>query len=187
MPWIKWLNVIAPKLNGGLGIGSLKASNLALLSHWWWRIRSDKSALWNSVIVIIHGYLGGTNPHDYESNNNGYWKSIIKAGMEIHNMGFHFFKTFSRRVGRGSLIYFWTKPWLVNHIVSKNFQGCLHLKRHRNVVIVIDVEVAMITFNGYGIDVDPSEVEGRWQNSTSLWNYFVTFIMVQGKEVGISC
>ncbi|GKB94732.1 cysteine-rich receptor-like protein kinase [Tanacetum coccineum] len=40
-----------PKLNGGLGIGNLKAANLALLSHWWWRIRSDKSALWNSVIL----------------------------------------------------------------------------------------------------------------------------------------
>nr|GEX32906.1 cysteine-rich receptor-like protein kinase [Tanacetum cinerariifolium] len=51
MSWIKWSNVIAPKLIGGLGIGSLKAANLALLSCWWWRIRSDKSSLWNSVIV----------------------------------------------------------------------------------------------------------------------------------------
>ncbi|GJR83496.1 hypothetical protein Tco_0154281, partial [Tanacetum coccineum] len=82
---------------GWLGIGSLKAANLALLSCWWWRIRSDKSALWNSVIVSIHGYLGGTNTHDYESTNNSCWKSIVKAGMEIHNMGFHFFEAFSRK------------------------------------------------------------------------------------------
>nr|GEU59129.1 ribonuclease H-like domain-containing protein [Tanacetum cinerariifolium] len=61
MALIKWSNVIAPKLHGGLGIGSLKAANLALLSCWWWRILSDKSALWNSVIVSIHGYLAGAN------------------------------------------------------------------------------------------------------------------------------
>ncbi|GJT78113.1 hypothetical protein Tco_1044838 [Tanacetum coccineum] len=124
----------------GWVLAALKAANIALLSRWWWRIQRDKSALWNSVIVGIHGYLGGTKPHDYESTNNGCWKSIVKAGMEIHNMGFHFFEAFS----------------------------------------LIDVEVTMITFNGYGIGVDPSEVEGRWQNSTSLWNYFVTFVMVQG-------
>ncbi|GKA82055.1 hypothetical protein Tco_0788803 [Tanacetum coccineum] len=76
---------------------------------------------------------GGTNPHDYESTNNGYRKSIVKAGMEIHNMGFHFFEAFGRK-----------------------------LKLHMNVVLVIDVEVKMIIINGYGIGVDPSEVEGRW-------------------------
>nr|GEV98624.1 RNA-directed DNA polymerase, eukaryota, reverse transcriptase zinc-binding domain protein [Tanacetum cinerariifolium] len=86
-----------PKLHGGLGIGSLKAANRAFLSCWWWRILSDKSALWNSGIVSIHGYLGGTNLHDYESTNNGCWKSIVKAGMEIHNTGFHFFETLNRK------------------------------------------------------------------------------------------
>nr|GEU98379.1 hypothetical protein [Tanacetum cinerariifolium] len=57
----------------------------------------DKGALWNSVIVIIHGYLVGTNPHDYESTNNGCWKSIVKAGLEIFNTGFHLFEAFSRK------------------------------------------------------------------------------------------
>nr|GEU91313.1 cysteine-rich receptor-like protein kinase [Tanacetum cinerariifolium] len=132
-------------------------------------------------------FVGGTNPHDYESTNNSCWKSIVKAGMEIQDMGFHFFEAFSRKLGRGSSMYFWTEPWLGNHILSKNLRGCLHLKRHMNVVLVIDVEVMMITFNGYGIGVDPSKVEGRWQNSTSLWNYFVTFVMVQVKTVGTSC
>nr|GEV03415.1 reverse transcriptase domain-containing protein [Tanacetum cinerariifolium] len=57
----------------------------------------DKSALSNSMIVSIQGYLGSTNPHDYESTNNGCWKSIVKAGMEIHNTCFHFFEAFSRK------------------------------------------------------------------------------------------
>ena len=99
MSWIKWSNVIAPKINGGLGIGSLKAANLALLSRWWWRIRSDKSALWNSMITNIHGYLGGTNPRDYVSTNAGCWKSIVKASIEVHNMDFNFFEALSRKVG----------------------------------------------------------------------------------------
>ncbi|GJT62230.1 hypothetical protein Tco_1005763 [Tanacetum coccineum] len=79
MSWIKWSNVIAPKLNGGLGTGSHKAANLL---------------------------------------------SFLVGGGELGQIRVHF----------GT----------------------------RNEVLVIDVEVTMITFNGYGIDVDRSEVEGRW-------------------------
>ncbi|PWA69064.1 RNA-directed DNA polymerase, eukaryota, Reverse transcriptase zinc-binding domain protein [Artemisia annua] len=39
----------------------------------------------------------GTNPHDYVSTNTGCWKSVVKAGMEVHNMGFHFFEALSRK------------------------------------------------------------------------------------------
>ncbi|GJV06386.1 hypothetical protein Tco_1344042 [Tanacetum coccineum] len=108
MPWIKWLNVIAPKLNGGLGTGSLKAANLL-------------------SFLVGGGELVAGNI----SSKLG-WKYTIWAFIS------------------------------------------LKLLVVRNEVLVIDVEVTMITFNGYGIGVDPSEVEGRWQNSTSLWNYFVT-------------
>nr|GFA18434.1 RNA-directed DNA polymerase, eukaryota, reverse transcriptase zinc-binding domain protein [Tanacetum cinerariifolium] len=57
MSWIKWSNVIAPKLNGGLGTGSLKAANL-------------------------HSFLVGGG-------------KLVR--LEIHNMGFHSFKAFSRK------------------------------------------------------------------------------------------
>ena len=36
MAWIAWDTVIAPLNQGGLGIGSLKISNQAMLANWWW-------------------------------------------------------------------------------------------------------------------------------------------------------
>ena len=54
--WIAWNNTISSKEQGGLGIGSLKAFNLALLAKWWWKIKIENSTLWAASINSIHGY-----------------------------------------------------------------------------------------------------------------------------------
>lgn len=38
--WVSWSKVVASKKDGGLGVGSLKAHNLALLAKWWWRLKA---------------------------------------------------------------------------------------------------------------------------------------------------
>ena len=43
--WIAWKNTISSKEQGGLGIGSLKALNMALLAKWWWKIKIDNCSL----------------------------------------------------------------------------------------------------------------------------------------------
>nr|KAJ0195196.1 hypothetical protein LSAT_V11C700353940 [Lactuca sativa] len=43
--WVEWKKVLAPKSLGGLGVASLRASNLALLAKWWWRYKHDHSNL----------------------------------------------------------------------------------------------------------------------------------------------
>ncbi|GJY42096.1 RNA-directed DNA polymerase, eukaryota, reverse transcriptase zinc-binding domain protein [Tanacetum coccineum] len=45
LAWIKWSNVMALFDKGGLGIGSLKSFNLALLQYLRWRLASNPSAL----------------------------------------------------------------------------------------------------------------------------------------------
>ncbi|KAJ9561016.1 LOW QUALITY PROTEIN: hypothetical protein OSB04_006176 [Centaurea solstitialis] len=49
------------KVNGGLGVGSLKALNLALMTKWWWWFKTETDSLWKRVIQALHGvfYLGG--------------------------------------------------------------------------------------------------------------------------------
>lgn len=44
---------MAPKYIGMLGIGSLKASNLALLAKWWQMYKKETSSLWVNVINAI--------------------------------------------------------------------------------------------------------------------------------------
>ncbi|GJR27285.1 hypothetical protein Tco_1103517 [Tanacetum coccineum] len=57
--WIAWKKVISPISHGGIGIGSLKSSNQAMLSKWWCKFRTDRNALWCNIILSIHGPLGG--------------------------------------------------------------------------------------------------------------------------------
>ena len=57
MTWIAWNTTISSKEQGGLGLGSLKALNTALLAKWWWKIKIDNSSLWVAVIKAIHGHV----------------------------------------------------------------------------------------------------------------------------------
>ncbi|GKB97830.1 hypothetical protein Tco_0983967 [Tanacetum coccineum] len=48
-------NVLASKLNGGLGVSSFFALNRALLLKWVWRFISGDGSLWCKVIQAIYG------------------------------------------------------------------------------------------------------------------------------------
>nr|GEV01064.1 retrovirus-related Pol polyprotein from transposon TNT 1-94 [Tanacetum cinerariifolium] len=60
LAWIAWKKVCSSTKNGGLGIGSLQASNLAMLAKWRWRFHSglDGNALWKRVIKSTYGICG---------------------------------------------------------------------------------------------------------------------------------
>ncbi|KAL4561800.1 hypothetical protein LXL04_033974 [Taraxacum kok-saghyz] len=51
--WISLEKVIASKKEGWLGVGSLKALNIALLTKWCWRLKNDGGCLWRDVIISI--------------------------------------------------------------------------------------------------------------------------------------
>ncbi|KAJ9555388.1 hypothetical protein OSB04_010002 [Centaurea solstitialis] len=57
-----WNNIMAKRERGGLGIGSLKALNLALLSKWWWRLKAENHlSLWCRSILSINKSLQAVN------------------------------------------------------------------------------------------------------------------------------
>ncbi|XP_071700221.1 uncharacterized protein [Rutidosis leptorrhynchoides] len=74
--WINWDQTRVPKLNGGLGIGSLKAKNLSLLCKWWWRFRHEPNALWCKVIQSLYGQEGVLNTDHVPTNLSPIWKQI---------------------------------------------------------------------------------------------------------------
>ncbi|GJZ36221.1 hypothetical protein Tco_0582038, partial [Tanacetum coccineum] len=43
--WVKWLKVLASKINGGLGVSSFYALNRGLLAKWMWRFLSREKSL----------------------------------------------------------------------------------------------------------------------------------------------
>ncbi|PWA35245.1 reverse transcriptase zinc-binding domain-containing protein [Artemisia annua] len=59
MAWIAWKKVCIPSNYGGLGVGSLQASNLAMLVKWWWRFKMEDNTHRKNIVVSIHRDKGG--------------------------------------------------------------------------------------------------------------------------------
>ena len=51
---VGWSTVSLPKSAGGLGIGSLRNKNKALLFKWLWRYGSEESSMWKDLIKSIY-------------------------------------------------------------------------------------------------------------------------------------
>ncbi|XP_023738428.1 uncharacterized protein LOC111886414 [Lactuca sativa] len=76
MAWIAWDKILAAKEKGGLGVGSLKAQNLALLGKWWWRFRKQPDSIWALVIKAIHGPNGGVSRPMATKRRSGCWVQL---------------------------------------------------------------------------------------------------------------
>ncbi|KAJ9538095.1 hypothetical protein OSB04_030828 [Centaurea solstitialis] len=77
--WVAWNKALRDKKSGGLGIGSLKALNLAMLSKWHWREKVEPNAKWKHVISAISESINGSRI--------GVWKSIQRIGRELEAWG----------------------------------------------------------------------------------------------------
>ncbi|KAJ9544963.1 hypothetical protein OSB04_024670 [Centaurea solstitialis] len=76
--WLAWEKVIQSKKSGGLGIGSLRALNLAMLFKWHWRDKTESDAMWRSV---VRGCNGSRVPR------HGTWRSILRVENDINELG----------------------------------------------------------------------------------------------------
>lgn len=103
--WIKWEKVLYSKKHGGLVIGSLEACNLAMLSKWWWRFKTEPNALCRNIIKSIHGSDGGLeNMHALSS---GTWSRIIKLRKNLSSFNIEVSTLFKKKIGNGRSTSFW--------------------------------------------------------------------------------
>ncbi|KAF5797593.1 putative RNA-directed DNA polymerase [Helianthus annuus] len=54
MRWVRWEVMMNSKRKGGLGVGNIRDFNIAMLTKWWWRYKSNPNQLWAKVISSIH-------------------------------------------------------------------------------------------------------------------------------------
>ncbi|KAJ9547296.1 LOW QUALITY PROTEIN: hypothetical protein OSB04_019839 [Centaurea solstitialis] len=86
--WMAWDKVIRDKKCGGLGIGSLRALNLALLAKWRWREKTEPNAIWNK---LIRSYTGTWCMRGSSRNNRGTWNTIHGVENDLREMGINLF------------------------------------------------------------------------------------------------
>ena len=128
---VSWKVVCRAKIKGGLGIGSLKEKNKALLLKWLWRFPIEQDEIWTKVIKSIYGLqnnrwdAGLASRSSYRSP----WKYISSLYEEFqHLVGF--------RVGDGRRIRFWEDVWWGDEALSTRFGDLYRISLASNCSIV---------------------------------------------------
>ncbi|GJX82369.1 hypothetical protein Tco_0331850, partial [Tanacetum coccineum] len=133
LAWVKWDNVLASFDKGGLGVGSLKAFNLALLQKWRWRLINNTNLLWGCLIKSIHGVEAGLDEKGYKSAY--LWSRIVGTFYYLHFSGAIPRGTLKYRVGCGTKVRFWKDVWIGDVPLKEKYNRLFHLDRNGDCVI----------------------------------------------------
>ncbi|KAJ0533166.1 putative reverse transcriptase zinc-binding domain-containing protein [Helianthus annuus] len=135
MPWVAWNNTKAPKEFGGIGLGSLMETNIAMLGKWWWRFKNDKESLWRKVIWCLHHNARSWSCIPAKVTATGPWKQVASISNDLADMGIGFDRLFKGVVGSGQEIAFWKDCWIHEVPLCVEFPALFSLEQKKNVVI----------------------------------------------------
>ncbi|GJY90693.1 hypothetical protein Tco_0505889 [Tanacetum coccineum] len=106
-------SVFSYVLCGGLGIGSLYASNHAMLVKWHWRFYREKNAPWRRLITSIHGTHGGLDQgYPFNSIRPSTSKTIIGLNKSMLDLHIDLGPVFVKKVGDGLSFALWKDVWI---------------------------------------------------------------------------
>ncbi|KAJ0918826.1 putative RNA-directed DNA polymerase [Helianthus annuus] len=126
--WIAWDNVISSVEYGGVGFGSLKDANLAMLAKWWWRFKVEKEGLWRKVIWAIHNKSRSWNFIPAKISIPGPWKQIWQISGELERAELNLTKQIRGVLGNGADILFWVDTWVGESPLAYSFPALFNLE-----------------------------------------------------------
>ena len=129
MHLVGWEKVIRPKEEGGLGIQSARAKNLALLAKLNWHMYHEKEALWARMLLTKYcsnAKNRSNNPDSLPSSPN--WNAI-KVGFPYFSKGIWW------RVGNNSKKSVWMDNWICGQPLRELIEGPL-TKEDLHLIIV---------------------------------------------------
>ncbi|XP_022030427.1 uncharacterized protein LOC110931338 [Helianthus annuus] len=88
--WMRWSLLLKSKKYGGLGVGSIRDFNLAMLAKWWWRFKENPNQLWAIVVDAIHkGRASNGNPPfiPVKKTLPGVWKDVASVDGSLAKNG----------------------------------------------------------------------------------------------------
>ncbi|XP_021995252.1 uncharacterized protein LOC110892394 [Helianthus annuus] len=132
---VAWDNVMTPKDLGGVGVGSLKDANLAMLAKWWWRFKTDPDSLWRKVIWGIHNSERSWNPIPRKMTIAGPWKQIFKVSKDMEKYGIVLSECFRVSPGVGDTVSFWKDKWTGDGTLLSRYPGLYQLEKVKNAAV----------------------------------------------------
>ncbi|XP_021991090.1 uncharacterized protein LOC110887832 [Helianthus annuus] len=85
--WVKWDLVSKSKKFGGLAVRRIRDFNLAMLTKWWWRFKSNPNQLWAKVVALIHNNNSTDQLIPLKNSVAGVWKVIGSMSKELSKIG----------------------------------------------------------------------------------------------------
>ncbi|KAM0055851.1 hypothetical protein Hdeb2414_s0006g00210941 [Helianthus debilis subsp. tardiflorus] len=155
--WVRWKNVTIMKECGGVGIGSLKEANLAMLAKWWWRFKTDRDSLWRRVIWCLHNSSRSWNFIPCRLTLSGPWKQVNSVAKDMEEYVFDLHRAFRGVAGYGHCISFWKDCWIFEEPLCIKFPNMYNLEVNKNV----QVAERLVKDNGAII------IKFNWQRSPS--------------------
>ncbi|KAI3683245.1 hypothetical protein L1987_83746 [Smallanthus sonchifolius] len=126
------LEKIRPISYGGLGLGSLRDANLAMLAKWWWRFKNEKGCLWRNVIWALHQSSRSWNFIPARVSTAGPWKQIYKISVEIAARGIDLSLVIKGILGCGDKISFWSDCWIGEAPLRSCFPNLFPLEKDKH-------------------------------------------------------
>ncbi|POO03864.1 hypothetical protein TorRG33x02_001680 [Trema orientale] len=119
---VAWEVVCRSKMQGGLGIDKVSASNKALLRKWLWRYPKEVNSLWYKVIKNKYGL--NSNQWNAAVANSVTFRSPWKTISSLYG---EFFQHVRFKVGSGSRIRFWEDIWVEGDTLAVVFPSSYRL------------------------------------------------------------
>ncbi|KAJ0471319.1 putative RNA-directed DNA polymerase [Helianthus annuus] len=135
MNWVAWDKTIASVEYGGLGFGSLRDANLAMLAKWWWRFKTEKSGLWRRVIWAIHHKSRAWNDIPTKNSVGGPWKSICGINSTLLEANVDLKGAISAVVGNGQNTQFWLDYWVEPGPLYLQFPDLFKEELHKDCLV----------------------------------------------------
>nr|GEX59138.1 RNA-directed DNA polymerase, eukaryota, reverse transcriptase zinc-binding domain protein [Tanacetum cinerariifolium] len=132
--WVQWNKVLAPNVNGGLGISILFALNRGLLFKWVWRFLAHESTLWSQVIKAIHGDDGNI---DGVPRKGVYmcWTNITNEIKALGKKGINLLSFMHKKLGNGHTTLFWEDGWCEGGKLKENFPRAYALEKCKRITV----------------------------------------------------
>ncbi|KAJ9562123.1 hypothetical protein OSB04_007283 [Centaurea solstitialis] len=130
--WVAWNLILNSREKGGLGIGSIRALNLALLAKWWWRYKTEKEALWRKTIAALHGDSGNLGSDRNTEKRKGTWGFIANIDKDLEGYNIPLEGLFQRNLGSGTDVKFWLDEWCGRERLADRFPRLAALDENRN-------------------------------------------------------
>nr|KAJ0193295.1 hypothetical protein LSAT_V11C800404310 [Lactuca sativa] len=120
---------------GGVGIGSFKAFNYALLLNWRWRLHNNSNSIWAKVITAIHGLNDGLDHMKKKPNGLSVWISLSKLFHYLHERNIVSFLCLRKCIGNGEGTRFLVENWLGDGILMEKFPRLFVMESNKECLV----------------------------------------------------